>query len=338
MVTDEGIFSHNDSGHSPYIYLLDSTNFKIAHLCTLINATNIDWEEITRDDKYAYIGDFGNNQGSRKNLRIYKVKLSDLNKDKAESEIIDFKYPDQTVFDPASQNNDFDMEAMISMGDSLYLFSKNWVSLDTRCYSLPKNPGSYEAHLRYRFDVDGLITGAAFDNNRNVIVLVGYNPLLQPFTWVLWDFKGTDFFSGNKRKIQFRLPFHQVEAILYDKTKDSYLISNERFSNSFINIPAQLHQFDINTYIENPSSSLDEWAVNSIKIYPNPTFDILYIEGHDNDTWLGLYNSSGALEKKLFLNSLNTSINISNLSPGIYFIRMLNSPESAHSFKIVVKR
>jgi hypothetical protein len=38
-----------------------------------VNAKNTDWEALTNDGNNFYIGDFGNNDGSRRDLTIYKV-------------------------------------------------------------------------------------------------------------------------------------------------------------------------------------------------------------------------------------------------------------------------
>ena len=38
------------------------------------NAKNDDWEELAEDDEFIYIGDFGNNNGKRKNLCIYIIR------------------------------------------------------------------------------------------------------------------------------------------------------------------------------------------------------------------------------------------------------------------------
>ena len=70
------LITHNDSGNSPQLYELDSLGSQIFRTITINNATNIDWEDITQDDTYIYVGDFGNNSGNRQDLRIYRIKKS----------------------------------------------------------------------------------------------------------------------------------------------------------------------------------------------------------------------------------------------------------------------
>lgn len=70
------LYTQNDDTDKN-IYALDTLNGSIINTYSLSNLINIDWEEISQDNNYVYIGDFGNNaNGNRTNLRIYKlVKL-----------------------------------------------------------------------------------------------------------------------------------------------------------------------------------------------------------------------------------------------------------------------
>ena len=65
------LWTHNDSGGKPILYGLDTTNFEVVQRLTLVNAKNKDWEDVCTDGENVYVGDFGNNKGKRKNLRIY---------------------------------------------------------------------------------------------------------------------------------------------------------------------------------------------------------------------------------------------------------------------------
>jgi hypothetical protein len=91
---------------------------------------------------------------------------------------------------------------------------------------LSKTPGSYKAQYKNSYDVQGLVTGATLLENKKLVVLCGYNSLLQPFTLLLYDYEANDFFSGNKRKINLNLAFHQVEGIATNNGL-KYFISNE---------------------------------------------------------------------------------------------------------------
>ena len=129
------------------------------------------------DDEFVYIGDTGNNGGTRQNLMIYKVRKDDvMNKAEVIPEIISFRYAGQTKFNDSNRHN-FDCEAFISKGDSLYLFSKNRGDFRTDVYALSKVPGDYVITASESFDTDGLVTGADYrgQDESGELVLVGYN-------------------------------------------------------------------------------------------------------------------------------------------------------------------
>ncbi len=54
------LWTHNDNADT-VIYGLDSMSGDIVQTYSLNGVRNIDWEEISQDDEYIYIGDFGNN-------------------------------------------------------------------------------------------------------------------------------------------------------------------------------------------------------------------------------------------------------------------------------------
>jgi hypothetical protein len=198
------IWIHNDGGNDASLFEMDTTG-KVTRRIKISNVLNRDWEDIAQDEKYVYIGDFGNNEtGNRKNLRIIRVAKSSL-KDSTvvKGELISFSYADQTDFANAgSGNTDFDCEAMIVIDGKIYLFTKQWVSAGTVLYELPAKPGTHVAQKKGSLQTNGLVTGASYDAVTKTIVLVGYGvPLLNRFIYLLYDYKGHDFFSGNKRKM-----------------------------------------------------------------------------------------------------------------------------------------
>ncbi len=87
------IWTFNDSGGKPEIYKIDKETGKVIQTVRIENAENHDWEDITQDKKYIYVGDFGNNLGNRQNLKIYKIKKKPIalkKKTKVTAEIIEF--------------------------------------------------------------------------------------------------------------------------------------------------------------------------------------------------------------------------------------------------------
>lgn len=243
-------WTHNDSGGDPAFYSINKTTGDRTKTIMLTNAINVDWEDIAQDDKYIYAGDFGNNaNGNRTDLKIYRIKKSDTkNKTAVTASVIDFSYSDQTDFSATGSNHtNFDCEAMIAYGDSLFLFSKDWIDNKTRLYKLPKLPGTYTAENIDELNVNGLITGADIITGKKVIVLTGYDAAVKPFIYLLYDFTGNQFFDANKRKVSINQNFTQVEGVCAINDTTCY-ISNERLQ-KFITVPAKLQTIKLGAFL-----------------------------------------------------------------------------------------
>ena len=219
-------WSHNDSGDGPQLYCFDSSGVLLRTLYVR-NASNVDWEEVTRDTAgRVYLGDFGNNLNNRGNLRIYRIPNPDtVVGDSVTAEIIAFSYPDQVNFPPVDSLKKFDMEAMVAHGDSLFLFSKNRTApFDgyTRRYRLPQDSGTYVATLVDSFYTGPGplfqygITGAALSPNQEHLILTSSDRC-----WFFSCFSGTDYFGGSAVQLQYS--FTQKEAVAWLNDQTIYL-------------------------------------------------------------------------------------------------------------------
>ncbi|TVQ90375.1 MAG: T9SS C-terminal target domain-containing protein [Bacteroidetes bacterium] len=334
ILWDERIWTHNDDTDIN-LYAFDTTDIQNYQSYPLTGTVNTDWEEISQDNDYVYVGDFGNNaNGNRTDLKILRIEKNSLLANSPVIDTIHFTYSLQTDFSPTGPNNtDFDCEAFIVTSDSIYLFTKEWVSQKSSIYSMPKEPGTYVAQFRNSYDVEGLITGSTYFENKNLIVLTGYSMLLQPFLFLLYDFQPFDFFSGNKRKVSLNLPFHQVEGIA---TEDGlmYFISNEFFSYSVVTVHQKLHLVDLTSFL---SHYLDEISLNMIDnqwqgqlvIYPNPGSKKLNIEfpNHLAGMSYKIFDTTGRTILSGKLHPEKRSVAIDQLSPGVYLF-VVDSPEN----------
>ena len=139
------LWTHNDSGGKPILYALDTATFEVVQRVTLANAKNKDWEDVCTDGENVYVGDFGNNKGKRKNLRIYTFPLSALPDNGDATVTVDsirFSFGDQTVFEYEKHAHDYDCESLFATEQFLYVFSKGWATGTTRLYRIPKEPGA----------------------------------------------------------------------------------------------------------------------------------------------------------------------------------------------------
>ena len=201
------LWTHNDSGGKPILYALDTTTFEVVQKVTLSNAKNKDWEDVCTDGKTVFVGDFGNNNGNRKNLRIFTFPLSAIPDEGDASVTVDsirFSFGDQTNFEKRRYEHDFDCEAMFTSEDYLYLLSKGWETGTTRLYRLPKTAGNHVAEVVNGFDSQGLITGADYDRENRIMVVVGYvKSIWKPFMYIIFDFDEAGVKLSNHR---FEMP------------------------------------------------------------------------------------------------------------------------------------
>ena len=70
------LWTLNDGGSPAAIYRIDTTSNAILQTVNLGGTTNVDWEDMSFDGTHFYIGDFGNNSGGRRDLKIYKFPIS----------------------------------------------------------------------------------------------------------------------------------------------------------------------------------------------------------------------------------------------------------------------
>lgn len=165
-------YTVNDSGNKPVIYKLDAKGKVIDK--QLINMKNRDWEALTGDRTHFYIGDIGNNSGRRKFVQVHGVAKNDK-KDKADVTSTRIFYINNSVKRNEYLNHDFDAEALINLGDSLFLFSKSWNTGTLFIYELNKTePKQFIEHTSQIEGLPGIITGGDYDKKNNRFILVGY--------------------------------------------------------------------------------------------------------------------------------------------------------------------
>ncbi len=329
---NQKFWTHNDDTDTN-IYSFDTLDINTYTKHPLPHVQNYDWEEISQDSLYFYMGDFGNNtNGNRKDLKILRIEKNSLLANHPLIDTIHFSYSLQTDFTSTGSNNtDFDCEAFIVTNDSIYLFTKEWVSLNSSIYSLPKIPGTYTANFQSKHNVNGLITGATYLASKNLVVLCGYGKFLGPFFYLLYDFEFPYFFSGNKRKIGTNWTFYQIEGIT---TEDglNYYTTNEEFTVPLIGntINAQFHKFDLSPYLSNFLNASSENSIENISknitLSHNPANSYLNI-GIDHSL-IGekfyIVNAYGDTVMTGKLKEIKSQIDISKLHPGAYWIVLKN--------------
>jgi hypothetical protein len=325
---NNSIWSHNDDTDTK-LYELDTATAAVKQSYGLPGVINKDWEEVSQDSNYVYIGDFGNNvAGNRTDLHVLRIAKSSLLANAPVIDTIWFSYEDQTDFTPAAGNQtDFDCEAFVVASDSIYLFTKQWLNNKTNLYVLPKTPGAYVARLRGILNIQGLATGATYLENKRLLVLCGYSALIQPFFYLLYDFKGHDFFSGNKRKIDVNLPFHQTEGIATQNGL-KYYVSNENLVKGIINNPQKLHTFDLSNllgqYLQSVVLSASSIQKKSnLSLFPNPTTGNLTIQYDGKAGNKGnIMDAHGKVVLEISLTGKTSHIDLKPFAAGMYYLHI----------------
>lgn len=331
------LWTHNDSGGKPEIYKIDTATGKIIQTVFLDGVINFDWEDITQDEDFIFIGDFGNNGGDRKNLCIYKIpKASFSLTEKVVSvnpSTIRFSFADQKSFENNFRKNDFDCEGFLSLGDSLFLCTKNWVDGNSRLYVLPKTVGEHSVWPRTTFPADGLVTGADVNPAQNEVALIGYKDF-QPFMWLFWDFKGNDFLGGKKLRVDFpELIFVQTEGIAYlDEDKIVYSFENSGVEQGVFTVSSS----GLKALADKPAAA-DQSSKIVISDIPETfsgkiVFDVIVVPTPKFSVALSDRNGKKLYSEKFIVENSNTPypviIPVGKLRSGNYAIKIISGGQS----------
>lgn len=220
--------THNDSGGEPTLYVFNERGEVIETIGLNKNPDfeikNNDWEDITSDNKYLFVADTGNNFGNRDNLNIIRVsKGADFIVDG----IIEISYSDQESFFPRPKHK-YDAEAIIVIEDKIALFSKDRENLNTDLYLVNKNMnGSQILTSEVSYDVDTLITGGDFDEDRNLLALVSYNSNGNQYLLLFENFELNNLKKNTFKKFKIPLEQAQIEAIKIIDEKAFWVTSED---------------------------------------------------------------------------------------------------------------
>lgn len=314
-------WSHNDSGRLPELYGFDASG-SLRRIIKILNNTNTDWEDVCSDHKgNFYIGDFGNNDNNRQDLRVLKVpEPGRLPADSVIPEIISFSYSNQTAFPPADAGKFFDMEAMFCFNDSLYLFSKNRSNPYTGytyMYQLPARAGTFVANLLDSFYTGpgpwllSSVTGAAISPSGKGMLLLAYDKC-----WLFSGFSGKRFFRGQSR--QFNFPsLTQKEGVVFLNDTMGYITDEMAGSTGGNLYTFSIQQSSVNTEERNE-------LAEDVLVYPNPfssDFSIVFNESSRPDS-VALVSGLGVVIGQQWVDSRGYTVvfSVTGLCPGVYFL------------------
>ncbi|WP_175288726.1 T9SS C-terminal target domain-containing protein [Flagellimonas eckloniae] len=308
------LITHNDSGNTPQLFELNPENGEILRTVTITNAQNVDWEDLSQDENFIYVGDFGNNRGNREDLGFYIINKNEYqNSTTVSAERISFAYPDQLDF-TTTVNSDWDAEAFFVLDDNLIVLTKQWQEMGTVAYKIPKTAGNHIAQRMDSYQIDGLITGSTYNETENKLVLTGYSELLFPFIVEIDGVSDTTIFAGTVSKSPLDIGIAQIEAIA--NFEDTYFITSEEFINSTPQIisTSRLFLFTLENIVQ---------ANEKLVLYqPDGNFLLNYrLDTEDEVFEQAIFDVSG---RRVFYNPIaifkDGSIDTSYLRPSLYFL------------------
>ena len=219
----EKLYTINDGGNSSEVFEIDKSSGKILKTIKT-GLQNHDWEAIASDSLHLYTGDFGNNVGTRTDLRIYKIPFENS----GETKIISFFYPEQKDFSRKVLKTDFDAEALLILNGKIHVFTKEWSSRSTTHYVLnPEFTENQAAEKTESFRIGFVVTDAAYFDGK--LFLIGYTKNTEVFLSVFNESEPGVFFSQLPKKYYLgsSLSISQIEGIEVDE--NGVYISGEEF-------------------------------------------------------------------------------------------------------------
>lgn len=182
---DNRLWSMNDSEGAPELIWLDLPAGRSGSV-KLEGATNFDWEALALGDEQLHLLDCGNNRGDRIWMQLYSVPLSGLKQPSVGVERSEFRWGD-VQYQVARREHNNDCEAATWIDGQIWLFTKNWQDQQSRLYKLTPGAGRQQLLTQTTINVGGLVTGADYSAEHQMLALLGYGSglrLLQPFIWL----------------------------------------------------------------------------------------------------------------------------------------------------------
>lgn len=335
------IWSHNDSSGDPKLYNFDSTGTLLRTL-TILNTSNIDWEDVATDTAgNFYIGDIGNNDNERQNLKIYIIPPpASIMGNSITPQVINYTYSDQYSFPPDDSLKNFDAEALIALNDSLYIFSKDRsdpYSGYTKLYRLQNTAGTYVAQLVDSFYTGSgsfytnSITAADISPNQSQLILLGYSKC-----WIFTDFTGSDFFSGTCKVLDFSV-LTQKEGVCFISPDEIY-ISDEQSNGT----GKKLYYLNLLPYFS--TVGITEVNASEITVFPNPFTESVSVKlsmQEQGNYDLNVYNTLGQMifTKAIIYTNSNTTVYLDKTvfkdEQGVYFVEIAQNKRSLFLKRLV---
>ena len=226
------LWSFGDKGNEPILFGVDELGNPLTEI-VFVDAKNNDWEDIALDENdNLLIGNFGNNDNDRDNLKIYWIpNFSDVTTEPVNPKTIKFVYDNQTNFPPPDSELHFDAEAMVTWDNYIYIFTKDrsepFTGI-TNLYRLVIENLDQTAEFLGTFNTSndkkqGAITGADISPSGNQLALLSEERI-----YLFRNFTAPEFFN-NSVEI-FEIPEkRKYEGIVFQSEQKLFLVNEKKY-------------------------------------------------------------------------------------------------------------
>lgn len=193
----------------------------------------------------------------------------------------------------------------------------------------------FDYKIEYRYDKLG-----------NVTLTNDYEYNIDSLNWINKYEQYTNF-DSNSQRIEYKLSnwnniSNNWEVTINNKYKNTYDANNNLvkiITSSFDNSTLSYLESNIDDFFYSLHDIIlknNSTPSNELKVYPNPTKDLIIIENLSIPTQINLTDLTGKLVLKQEIKSEKTTINIGHFSQGIYLLQFKSS-DNSYSIKVVKK-
>ncbi len=193
-------------------------------------------------------------------------------------------------------------------------------------------------------DVSGCVTDASYtietaeDTTIDVQDTLTTNPVDTCFSGIIQNVYAQNIELLDSTTIQITWAFvDENQNVSYITI--TYTFSGE-YGNYYVEISINCNQNKaLSTWgevitIDETTTGINNLKLSDVKLYPNPTNSILFIQNIENVKLLNIYSYTGKLIKTLNVKGNVVAVDVSNLPAGIYFVNVLNG-KTSKSLKFV---
>ncbi len=229
------LWTHNDGGDGPFLYLISSFDAKILKKISLVGIKNEDWEDLAigpsilgDTSTYIYLGDIGDN---KKNKTIKKIhffrepKIKDF-----DNELIEINHIKTISFYSEKKIENFETLMIDPNSKELFLIAKNKkkkqniYKIDTENIEIDEIQKAKKYLTLNLKNLKGEITGGEISRNGQKCLIKTYKNVF------LWERKKDEKWKNiwsQAPKILKYIPESQGEAICWSNDENAYFTLSE---------------------------------------------------------------------------------------------------------------